>query len=121
MSLFASVPVDAPVLPVLALWCIVLGFAIFNVVTGRFFWLSLFAVPVGFGALFCIAIASAQLSHIVGAEPLAEFAQAFAPSKVKGLDIILGGLLILVAFGFSKLEEAINNLASQIAGRRPAH
>ena len=118
MSLFASLPVDAPVLPIVGLWCIVLGFAVFNIVTGKFFWLSLFAVPVGFGALFSIAIASGQISHIVGAAPLAEFARAFSPDKVKGLDIILGGLLVLVAFGFSKLEESIDNLGKQIIGVR---
>eukprot|EP01061_Rhynchopus_euleeides_P011582 TRINITY_DN2113_c0_g1_i1.p2 TRINITY_DN2113_c0_g1~~TRINITY_DN2113_c0_g1_i1.p2 ORF type:complete len:119 (+),score=39.56 TRINITY_DN2113_c0_g1_i1:92-448(+) len=106
-----------PAAGVLVLWLLVAFASVFTLLQGRYSFLFAAAVPVGFLSIFLMAIVGRELSSLSGVPALAEFAVVFSPAKLKAVDVLLAGLLVMISFGFSRVTDELDKMSQTIATR----
>eukprot|EP01064_Diplonema_japonicum_P036085 TRINITY_DN8004_c1_g2_i1.p2 TRINITY_DN8004_c1_g2~~TRINITY_DN8004_c1_g2_i1.p2 ORF type:complete len:136 (+),score=31.42 TRINITY_DN8004_c1_g2_i1:49-408(+) len=112
-------PLDVVALAILGLWGVMLCFVLYSIASSKYSALALFTVPVGLLSLVVVAIVSSEVAAYTPFGLLDEFAQAFIPAKLKAVDVILSGLLVMVAFGFSSVTGEIDKLTRELLKTTP--
>ena len=106
-----------PAAGVLVLWLLVAVVSVFTLLQGRYSFLFAAAVPVGFLSIFLMAVVSRELSDLSGVPALAEFAVIFSPEKLKAVDVLLAGLLVMISFGFSRVTDELDKMSAAMSNR----
>ena len=102
-----------PGVAVMAVWLLLTALCLYTLAT-RLTYLSLLTVPVGFVCLYAIALIGREVSEFVGMGYLSDFGQIFHPTKLKSIDVLLAGLLILTSYGFSIVTDELAKLSERL-------
>ncbi|KAJ9472866.1 hypothetical protein DIPPA_21616 [Diplonema papillatum] len=106
--------INPALVAVLAVWLLMLLAAIFSLWQSKYSLICLFTVPVGCLALVACALLFSEVAQLTDLALAQEVANTFHPTKLRATDILLSGLLFLVAFGFSKITEKLEQLELEI-------
>eukprot|EP01065_Artemidia_motanka_P027889 TRINITY_DN33086_c0_g1_i1.p2 TRINITY_DN33086_c0_g1~~TRINITY_DN33086_c0_g1_i1.p2 ORF type:complete len:139 (+),score=55.92 TRINITY_DN33086_c0_g1_i1:66-482(+) len=97
--------------------------AFLMVSTHRYSFLTLLTLPIGWVALVLFSQVSLHLNYVVGhalqdyqwaLQGANDFATVFSVKKLKVVDVVLSGCLIMVAFGFSQVVTGIDRLTATV-------
>eukprot|EP01063_Lacrimia_lanifica_P009572 TRINITY_DN1652_c0_g1_i1.p3 TRINITY_DN1652_c0_g1~~TRINITY_DN1652_c0_g1_i1.p3 ORF type:complete len:125 (+),score=36.84 TRINITY_DN1652_c0_g1_i1:63-437(+) len=106
-----AAPLDAFAIAIAAVWGALGLLSLATVASNRFAHMSVFTVPLGCISLLLFAVVSHEMAAWTQVPMLVTFSRAFDPSNLKATDVILSGLIMLVAFGFSKVTDEVNKVA----------